>query len=442
MATSGLLESAMRVYYAALGTTHMKVEEDKPKCLLGFRTYAVGDAAAYRLATTGKATFDWKINTVPGNRLRRINPGGTRELSRTDNVETVSQRVVLYYQPFAVVDAEVERDQGLMMLVKTGRIDLFCEKLFDVRKAKREESAVTLINDMETLFWAAPNFDEMENRNNAAEAATSIFAFLNEDYLGHYGVLTATGLLGTGGGGSAATDWVTSVATSGGGLWTTKQNVDMSTAALRTKFTVNGINVMAPRQYTYLGGTTTANDPGGYLTTLVKMVRETKWKTPPSLGDAEGVSGIKAPVNTDRVIYTSSKGCDLIQSATIDSQDLWVTASRKDPMVTNPTIGGVEIEEQEGMTNAPIYDTSSGAAKTTEGAGTRKGPRFMLHNRASLFPVSHELNWFRKRTAPGNQLIPDLQGEYTDVEWTMACIDYRSNAFCGPATSLTAAGTY
>jgi hypothetical protein len=439
MATSGLLEAAMRVYNVALGTTHLKVDEDKPKNLSGFRTYAVGDAAARRLVTTGKATFDWKINSLEGNRLRRINPGGTRELTRTDNVDSISQRVVLYYQPFAVVDAEVERDAGLMMLVKHGLLTAFCEKLFDVRKAKREESAVTLINDMERIFWAAPNYDLMENRSNEADAAYSFFAINNEDYLGHYGITTATGLDG---GGSAGTDYNTAVAASGGGKWVTKQGLSMASAALRTRFTVNGINVMAPRQYTYGGGSTAANDVTGYLTTLVRAVRETKWKTPPALGDAEGVSGIEAPVNTNRVIYMGSKGADLIQSGTISSQTLWVLPSRKDPAVYSPTIGGVELEEQEGMTNAAIYDGTSNTVKTTEGAGDRKGPRFALHNRDTHFITSHELNWFRKRKAAGNQFIPDVSGEYTDVEWTQACIDYRNQAFISPATSLTAAGTY
>ncbi len=109
----------------------------------------------------------------------------------------------------------------------------------------------------------------------------------------------------------------------------------------------------------------------------------------------------------------------------------------------NPLISGVPLEEWEGMTNAAIYDGGTVATtKVTEGQGTRKGPRWILHSRSTLFPVAHKLNWFRTRKAAGNQLIPDLIGEYVDVEWTWACIDFRNQAIIAPSASVSALGTY
>lgn len=436
MATPGLLEAAMAVYNRALGTTHMKVGGNKPKCLAGFRTYTWGDAAAFRLASTGKNTFDWNVNSKEGNPLKRINPGGIRSLSRTDNVDVLSQRLVKYYQDFALVLEEVENDAEAMTLLKAGRIDMFCERLFEVRAAKLEERAVTISNDVERKWGGVPHFDNMENRSLTAEEMYSYFALVNEDYLGLFGVITATGITG----GTTAVDFNTAVAAAGG-KWTTKQGIDVSAA----KYTVNGRNVMAPLKLTYGGGTTAPNDVTGYLTKLVQAVRETNYKTPPAIPTLS--SDIQAPTNTDRVFYQSSMGANLIQSATLTTQDLWVKPSRKDPEVMNPTISGVPFEEWDILNTAPLYDSTVSAnadGKNTEGntATIRKGPRWYLHSRSTLMPVTHENYWFKAVSAADNQLIPDLKGDYIDLKLTAACVDFRNQVIVCPATSLTAAGTY
>lgn len=435
MATPGLLEAAMAVYSRSLGTTHMRFD-GKPKCLAGFRTYSWGDDAAFKLATTGKNTFDWDVNPSEGNTFKRINPGGVRSLTRTDNVYQLSQRVVKYYQDFCVVTEEVENDQEAMTLLAAGRIDMFCEKIYDTQKAKREERAVTIANEMERFKGAAPNFDLMENRSNQADAMYSYFAINNEDFLGHYGVKTATGLLGTGGGGAAGTDWNTSVATSGGGLWVTKQNIDLSTAALRARYTVNGVNVMAPRKVTY---STIDAAITNHFTALVKAERLSRYKTPPSVPGMD--SGIAAPINSDRVFYMSERGADLIQATTLSEQTLWTKPSRKDPTVTNPMINGVELEEQEFVTNAAIYDGATCTTKVTEGAttGDRIGPRFYLHSRSTHFWVAHKLYWFRTVMAPGNQLQPDVSGDYIDLKATQACVDFRNQIVVAPSASVLSA---
>ncbi len=432
MATPGLLESAMAVYNRALGTTHARVGGSKPKCLAGFRTYTWGDAAAFKLASTGKNTFDWEVNSREGNPLKRINPGGIRSLSRTDNNDTISQRLVKYYQDFAVVQEEVENDSVAMTLLSAGRIDMFCEHLFNVRAAKLEERAVGISNDVERKWGGVPHFTNMENRSLTAEEMYSYLALVNEDYLGLYGVTTATGITG----GAAGTDFNTAVDASGGGKWTTKQGIDVSLA----KWTVNGRNVMAPHKITYGGGSVAPNEPTGFMTRLVQAVRETNYKTPPQIPSLS--SGISAPTNTDRVIYESSMGANLIQSATTSTQDLWVKPSRKDPEVMNPTISGVPFEEWDILNTAAIYDGTTNTVKTTEGAGDRKGPRFYLHSRSTLMPVTHELYWFKAVSAADNQLIPDLKGDYIDLKLTVACVDFRNQVIVCPATSLTSVGTY
>jgi hypothetical protein len=433
MATSGLLETAMAVYSRSLGTTHLRFD-GKPKCLAGFRTYSWGDDAAFKLASTGKNTFDWDVNPSEGNPLRRINPGGVRVLTRTDNVYTLSQRLVKFYQDFAVVQEEVENDQNLMTLLEAGRFDMFCEKLFDTQMAKREERAATMANEVERKKWQAPHFTNMEDRTLTAEDMYSYFALVNEDYLGLYGIKTATGITG----GSAGTDYNTAVAaTAGGGKWTTKQSIDVSAS----RYTVNGVNVMAPRKVTYA---TFGNAIDGHFTALVRAERLSRYKNPPSVPGLEGGSGIEAPMNADRVIYASDKGMDAIQSATLTTQDLWTTPSRKDPKVYNPSISGVEIEEQEGVTNAAIYDGSTCTVKVTEGSssGDRLGPRFYLHSRSTLFPVTHKLYWFRTVMAPGNQLQPDVSGEYIDLKKTYACVDFRNQVVIAPSASISGLAAY
>jgi hypothetical protein len=424
MATPGLLEAAIAVYNRSLGTTHMRFD-DKPECLSSFRTYSWGDDAAYRLATTGKQTFDWDVNPLEGNALKRINAGGVRSLTRTDNVFTLSQRVVRFYQDFCVVQEEIENNEMLMTLLAAGRIDMFCEKLFDTQAAKREERTQTLANELERKKWAAPNFDTMENRSNAADDMYSLWCFINEDYKGLYGIITATGMTG----GSDGTDY--NGAATATGKWVTKQGIDPTLS----RWVVNGNNTMVPRQvgYSTIDGAVT-----NHFTALVRAERLTRYKNPPSIPGLEGGSGIEAPTNSDRVFYTSDKGMDVIQATTLSTQDLWTSPSRKDPKVQNPTIAGVEIEEQEGMTTAAVYNDTAKTAKVTEGQAANQGPRFILHSRSTLFPVTHKLYWFRTITAPGNQLQPDVSGDYIDLKLTYAATDLRNQAFIYPTADVIA----
>lgn len=434
MALSGLAASWMAVLYDSIGTTHL-VEDDAPKNLIAdYHRYMWGDAAAQKLVATGGDTIDFRLNARKGNRLKAIRSGGTRELTRTDNVDVITGRLQKYYQDFAITEDEIEKNESLQMAMQLGRFDVFAEKIYSLRKAKKQEAVTTLADDMENITAGVPHFDTMENRSNQVEAAMSFFALVNEDYKGLYGILTATGVTG----GSAGTDFNTAVNASGGGKWTTKFGVDITASKFINQKT--GRYVLAPYQGGYDASATAGTGlAAGLWVALAKMIRETNFAPPPDM-PGQMDSGITKTSDQDKVIYTTSKGLDYIQSYVTVGSDTFYMPGRRDPAVMVPLIAGVPVERWEAMEYAAIYNGTSNTVKVTEGvaAADKIGPRFILHSRNTLFPVCNKLNWFRHRVPPRQMLVPDLIGEFTDVEWTWFCTDMRQQGIVSPSTSGTA----
>lgn len=432
MALSGLAQQWLRVFNDSITTSHLDAGDDAPFQLQGFRNYMFFDSADYRLGMAGGDTFDMRFNAAEGNHLKPINSGGTRSLTRTDNVDVMSARTRLYYQDFAITDREVENDKELMAYVAAGKPRLFFQKLYKVRKAKEQEATATLANDCERITAAFGNYDKMENRNLEIEAAMSYLALVNEWYLGLPGIITATGLTA----GSGGTDYNTQ-AVAEGGRFVKKQNIDPTLS----KYTVNGTNVMAPYKATY----TTLDDIAvtSMWNAMLKAVRETTYDKPPAVPNMMD-SGIVAQsgTNEDAVWYVGSRALDYLTSVVNAKQTLWVMPSRKDPSVPNPMVGGVPVDYWQMLNTYAGYNGSSRTVLTTEGAGDVQGPRAYLHRRKTCYPVAHHLNWFRKRIPPRSMLVPDVHGEFTDLEITWFCQDFRTQACVYPASTPSGLAAY
>jgi len=429
---SGFTQEAMRVFANATNSpTHM-IKGDKPINFAGFNTYVGGDMAARKMSTFGGEKWDYRYQAAEGNHLKQVNPGGLRTLSRTDNVEEMSQLGVLHYQDFAVVDREIEANEGLDALASVGAWEQWYDRVFSVRAAKKQEAAVTIINDIERMLFAVPVFNTMENRSNKPTAITPLTAFINEWYLGCHGITTATGFTA----GSGGTDFNTAVVTTNGwGRWSTKQSVSVN----QTKNVVNGKNIFACQQvgYTTLDVATTS-----FFNAMLRAKRLASFQKPPQFPNV-APSGIEtASANMAKVWYTSDKGMSVIESATLATQDRWVTPSRVDPAVYSPQVGGIPIEWVTLLDTYAGYAGSSNTTLVTEGQGDAKGPRFLLHDRDALTIVAHKLNWFRERKASGNQLIPDLNGEYLDVEFNLGAVDFRTSACVFPSSTPSGISAY
>lgn len=421
--TDGLTQAAMAVFADATRSDTHFVKDDTPRLLAGFRNYKWGDAAARRLGTFGGNTFDIPFSASEGNRMKRVNPGGTRTLSRTDNIDSMSQRVVLKYADMALVDDEIDKNQGISALMEAGNWDAFYDRVYSVLKHKEGERAVTLANDMERMMAAVANFTLMEDRTLPAEEPYSYFALVNEWLWGLFGINTTTGLTA----GSAGTDYNTA-AIAAGGRWATKQGVTMN----QSKYLIGTRHVLAPTQETY---TTLDNAITSFNNAMLRCIRHSTFKNPPQIPETMA-SGIEYEGNTNAVWYMSSKGLDYIQYV-VNTQQQWVAPNRKDPAVMDPLIGGVPAEWWEQLDSYAGYPGATNTTLVTEGASTgdRRGPRAYLHRRDTLFPVAHRLRWFKKRKAPGSTYIPDLIGEYLDVEHTWASWDLRQQGVVSPSAT-------
>lgn len=428
MALSGLVETALRAYFDANGTTHARLGGRAPLNLQGLREYMFGDSAAYLLAkTTGKGTFDWRVNPSEGDAMYPIGFGGERTAARTDNVETLSQRLQLYTKAVTMLDREVEIDQVATTLMSAGLTEAFFERIFENTERIWSEASVTIANSLERLTAALPNFDKMENRSLSCEAMTSYLALNNEWFAGLYGIITNTGISG----GVAGTDFNNAVV---GGKWTTK----FGTNPNDSKWTQDGINKLIPLQLSY--SSATATNVAGMLTMMVRASRDTNFKAPPM--HTKHDSGIveKGTAVDASVWNISSRGMDEIQAATIGTQDLWVRPSRQDPAVLEPTIAGIPIRIWYFLDTIAMYNSGTNDALATEGASTiRRGPRAYLHRRDSMFPVAHELNWMRQRNPPRFNKVPDAEVSYVDNELTWAGTDMRRQAVVFPSTTVIGA---
>jgi predicted DNA-binding protein len=432
MALSGLAAPWMAVLYNSIGTTHIVGDDAPENFIANWHKYMWGDAATQKLMLTGGDVFDLNINAQGGNSLKAIRAGGTRVLNRTDNVAKITGRLQKYYQDFALVEDEIEKNESLSLAMQLGRFDVFAEKVYSLRKAKMQEAVTSLANSMEDITAADPHFDKMENRNLQIEAAMSFFALVNEDFKALYGIKTATGITG----GSAGTDFNTAVDATGGGKWTTKFGVDVTASKFVNSKT--GRNVLVPYQGGYDASATVGTGiAAGLWVAIMKMIRETNFEAPPDMPGQIG-TGIRKTSDQDKVIYTTSKGLDLIQSYMTVGSDTFYMPGRRDPGLMVPVIGGIPVERWEAMEYAPIYNGTTNTVKVTEGntAADKLGPRFILHSRNTLFPVANKLNWFRHRVPPRQMMVPDLIGEFVDVEWTWFATDMRQQGILSPSTSF------
>lgn len=432
---SGFTQDMMRVFADATGSATHMVKGDAPINFAGFNTYIVGDMAARKLSTFGGEKWDIPFNQREGNRLRNTRPGATRTLNRTDNVSRMSQFGVLKYQDMALVDREIEANEGLMTLAQAGAWQMFYDRLYDVMKAKDQEAATTIANDMERLVvGGVPNYNTMENRVSppSEREVTPLLAYINEWYLSCFGITTSAGFTG----GSAGAAYNTE-AVAAGGRWISKQGVTVNDAAN----VVNGKNIFSCQQRSY---TTLDTAITSFLTAMVAAQREASFKGLPSFPNLKP-SGIESKSETmGKCWYTSGKGMDVLQAATLTTQDLWPTASRVDPAIPAPSIRGVPIEWVALLDTIAAYPGSSNTVLATEGASATdaKGPRFYLHDRDAITIIAHRLNWFRERKAAGETLVPDLIGRYLDVEFNLGVVDFRTSACVYPASTPSGITAY
>lgn len=420
-------QAAMRVFADATNSATHMVKGDTPINFMGFHNWIWGDAAARRLMTFGGEQWDIPFQHKEGNRLKQVNPGGLRSLTRTDDVNRMSQRGVLHYADLAFVDREIEANEGLTTALEAGAWKLFYDRLYNVQKTKRQQAATTIGNDMERFTAGVPNFNTMENRSNQATVPHSLFALINEWLYACHGITTATGFTA----GTAGTDYNTA-AVAAGGRWTTKQGVTVNNADLL----VGNQHILAPQQvgYSTIDGAVT-----NHFTAMSTCALKARYKAPPPIPNTMD-SGIESKSkDTAKCWYTSLKGWQLIQATTLSSQDLWVTPSRVDPAVYAPQNSGIPIEWWEQMDTYAGYAGSTNTTLVTEGASDARGPRFILHDRDMVTLVAHRLNWFRKRIAAGEGLIPDRIGEYLDVEFNWGFIDIRTSGIVYPTAHVFSA---
>jgi hypothetical protein len=430
---SGFTQDMMRVFADATGSATHMVRGDAPINFAGFNTYIVGDMAARKLSTFGGEKWDIPFNQREGNHLRNVKPGGTRSLSRTDNVSRMSQFGILKYQDMALVDREIEANQELSTLAQAGAWHMFYDRLYSVLEAKDQEAGVTIVNDMERLVvGGVPNYNQMEDRVSASRPVevTPLLGFMNEWYLSCFGITTATGFTA----GSAGTDYNTA-AVAAGGRWISKQGITVNDAAN----VINGKNIFSCQQKGY-----SALDVSiaGVMTALVAAQREATFKGLPSFPNLKS-SGIQSKSETmGKVWYTSGKGMDVLQATTLTTQDLWPTASRVDPAIAAPSIRGVPLEWVALLDTIAAYAGGTNTTLVTEGQGDAKGPRFYLHDRDAITVIAHRLNWFRERKAAGEALVPDLIGRYLDVEFNLGAVDFRTSACVFPSSTPSGISAY
>lgn len=429
---SGFTQEMLRVFADATGSATHMVKGDAPINFAGFNSYIVGDMAARKLSTFGGEKWDIPYQAAEGNHLKQVNPGAVRSLTRTDDVERMSQLGVLFYQDLALIDREVEANEGLMSLAAAGAWSMFYDRVYSVKKTKHQQAAITAINDMERMAAAVGNFNTMENRSNKPTEVTSLTSIINEWYLSCFGITTATGFTA----GSAGVDYNTA-AVAAGGRWTTKQGVTVN----QTKNVVNGRNIFSCQQESY---TTIDTATTSFINAMLRAQTKAAFAKPPSFPNLMP-SGIESKSETTaKCWYTSLKGLDVMQAVTVTTQDLWPAPSRVDPAVNGPSMRGIPLEWWPMLDTYAGYPGGTNTTLVTEGAATgdRKGPRFLLHDRDAITVVAHRLNWFRKRIAAGEALIPDRMGEYLDVEYNLGATDFRTSACVYPSATIAALGTY
>jgi hypothetical protein len=432
MPSSGTPLLARTDFRNATGDIHVGMRDMFPLNISGVQSRRWWKHFETRKELAGGERIDW-FYTTGGNASFRsgVLPGEFRVPVRRDTTQRAFLDYVRHTANAMILDDDFEKNDRKRSILEMGDADAHFEVIFSAWALAMSKADVDIADGMEADYGAAPNFGTMNSTSTAvASKMMSFFAHLNEDFLGLYGIVTATGITG----GSAATDFVTSVDATGGGKWTSKQGLNPNDPAFLRA--LDSGRMYAPTKVSY---TTTVASGANAATNIVSATKEAIRKsqyeqTPTFFRDGKWVT---IGENEDLYMLTSNRGLLEIESAVLSGQNLWVTEDRQDPTV-RPHFGRGKIHWWPILDTAAIYTGGTLATKVTEMAATvdNDGPRVYGVRSASFYPVCHDLNYFRVREMPRHVNVPDQDVTWIDTDCNLKCDDYRAQFVVSPSGNV------
>lgn len=284
-----------------------------------------------------------------------------------------------------------------------------------LKRIKEARMWTSLINGLENALTAVPNKQLMEVNGTPGSTpgvANSIFAFVNEDYLGLYGE------------GPAAGTGDDSIVT--GGVYTEVMGLSPATYARWAPQTEQYDTVELPA-----GGDVV---PNNIITAFDNMWLKVKFETPPTRQEY-----FEDPSLNAMVIITSRKGSTLFQGLVRSSQNLF--QNRQDPGATKPVYGGIDIEYIENLDTAPVYHGGNGAARVTEGSSSAidRGARFYWIHGRYLLPVFNTEVYMDKGEVMRHPNQPFTYVQTVDTWYNLFCRSRQRMGVVYPDGSVSGA---
>ena len=360
--------------------------------------FANGEAASMKYVDAGKSiTF----NTVLSPRStygtyksgQSGSPTNTNHLVKGENHWAFNRANKMYE------DAEILLNEGIKYGMRAGDKSIVMEQFAKVRDLKNAYLYQDMIDGVEEQLWAQPDktLHEKGDVTTGVPAPMPIMAMVNEDTDGLFG-----------------TNWT-------GNTWTTKQDLDPTTAAYGSNY--------KPNQQSYNNSAYGAK--GHLFTAFDEMAKDIDWEQPTTMNEYW-----ENPVLNKQMIVTSRNGHSDVQRTLAANQNHYAFGAQ-DASYPDPQYYGVPITWNDSFGAGSYYDDGSNGLGT-ESTATTKGARFLWLNGNYICPVIHPSRFFdHDEPQREGTTRPDVWVTWVSLWYQNVWTSIRRHGIVYPSTSIT-----